>query len=83
MRRAAVAVLEFMKKPKIPPTDWCKFETIAFAVVFWSSESGWLTMTQPDSPAEAHQSYEACDSTRKMLLNFGYIVRQTENAFTS
>ena len=49
------------QKPKIPPTDWSKFENIPFAVVFWSSELGWLTMTQPDSPAEILHGQQAIE----------------------
>lgn len=63
---------------KISETDWDKFTSIAFAVVFWSSEVGWITMSEPSSPAAAHQSYDACDSPKKMLLNYGQILRETK-----
>jgi hypothetical protein len=58
-------------RTKIKPIDWSLLESVPFAVLIYSTVAGWIVMSRPESPGAAWRSYEAADSKRKMLLNYG------------
>jgi hypothetical protein len=62
-----------MKKPKV---DWSSYEAVPFAVLIHSGVMGWLESTRPKSAGDAWRSYEAMDSKKKMLLNYGLIIAE-------
>lgn len=76
VQRAGHWFVSYVTRTRGQHYDWNKYAQVPFAVLIYSAVTGWIESARPSGPGEAWHKYEAMDSPRKMLLNYGSILAE-------